>query len=156
MNIHSVKFIFLKKTLKPPFFQAFEAEIVANEKRVETILDHGHELIETEKCEKLKAAVERRLLYITNQWDNLREKTKETTEKLKEVSKQYNHIMSIKYMNLWMSSIETLLMNSDLGKCLDSVQHLLEQHKDIGEDIRSHWKKIEGMYIHIAIIVRFE
>lgn len=105
------------------------------------VLGNGRHLIYNES-EKLKQAVRERLGNISSQWDYLQEKTKEKNEKLKEVSKQYDHIMGIKYINFWMGDIETLLINQDIGKGLNAVKNLLGQHEVIEEDIAAHWIKI--------------
>lgn len=89
-------------------------EIESNTRRVMEVLGNGRHLIYNES-EKLKQAVRERLGNISSQWDYLQEKTKEKNEKLKEVSKQYDHIMGIKYINFWMGDIETLLINQDIG-----------------------------------------
>ncbi|XP_045481667.1 spectrin alpha chain-like [Harmonia axyridis] len=125
--------------------QAFEAEIESNTRRVMEVLGNGRHLIYNEESEKLKQAVRERLGNISRQWDYLQEKTKEKSEKLKEVSKQYDHIMGIKYINFWMGDIETLLINQDIGKGLNAVKNLLGQHKVIEEDIAAHWIKIKDL-----------
>lgn len=127
--------------------QAFEAELNANQERIKQLLTMGDNLIDKGKCadpETVKA-VRHKLTLITEQWQFLTEKTTEKTIKLKEANKQRTFNAAIKDLEFWLTEIESLLNTDDVGKDLNSVQHLQNKHQVLQVDIEAHEDRIKDM-----------
>lgn len=125
--------------------QAFEAELNANQERIQQVLSMGDNLIDKGKCGDSDDAVRHRLMIITEQWKHLTEKTTEKSFKLKEANKQRTFNAAIKDLDFWLAEIESLLKNEDVGKDLNSVQNLIKKHQLLEADIVAHEDRIKDM-----------
>lgn len=125
--------------------QAFEAELNANQERIQQILHMGNNLIDKNKCGGSDEAVRQRLTLITEQWHYLTEKTTEKTLKLKEANKQRTYNAAIKDIDFWLGEVESLLKSEDVGKDLNSVQNLIKKHQLVEADIAAHEDRVGDM-----------
>lgn len=125
--------------------QAFEAELTANEDRVNNVLDNGNKLIEKQKCGGNEDAVKQRLKYITEQWQYLIERTKLKTIKLKEANKRRDFNAAVKDLDFWLTEIETLLKSEDTGRDSAAVQNFMKKHQNLEADIAAREDKIKDM-----------
>lgn len=125
--------------------QAFEAELNANQERIQQVLSMGDNLIDKGKCGESDDAVRHRLTIISEQWHHLTEKTTEKSLKLKEANKQRTFNAAIKDLDFWLAEIESLLKNEDVGKDLNSVQNLIKKHQLLEADIVAHEDRIKDM-----------
>lgn len=127
--------------------QAFEAELSANQERIQQILSMGDNLIGKGKCGDGEEAVRHKLILITEQWKYLTEKTTEKTIKLKEANKQRTFNAAIKDLEFWLAEVESLLNVEDVGKDLNSVQNLQKKHQLLQADIEAHEDRIKDMNV---------
>src|SRR6218665_1854822 len=123
--------------------QAFEAELNANQDRIQQVLLMGDKLIEKGKCSGSDDAVKQRLIVITEQWKHLTEKTTEKSLKLKEADKQRTYNAAVKDIDFWLGEVETLLKSDDVGKDLDSVQNMIKKHQMLEADINAHNDRVK-------------
>ena len=127
--------------------QAFEAELSANQERIQQILAMGDNLIDKDKCSGSDDAVRQRLTIITEQWKYLTEKTTEKSVKLKEANKQRSYNAAIKDIDFWLGEVESLLKSEDVGKDLNSVQNLIKKHQLVEADIIAHEDRVKDMNV---------
>ncbi|KAI2810973.1 Spectrin alpha chain, non-erythrocytic 1 [Blomia tropicalis] len=126
--------------------QAFEAELNANQERIQQVLSMGDNLIDKGKCVgSADDAVRQRLTIITEQWKYLTEKTTEKSVKLKEANKQRTYNAAIKDIDFWLGEVESLLKSDDVGKDLNSVQNLFKKHQLVEADIIAHEDRVKDM-----------
>jgi spectrin alpha len=125
--------------------QALEAELDANSDRVDSVINMGKKLIESQQCAGSEEAVQAKLNSISEQWQLLTKKTTEKSFKLKEANKQRTFNAAVKDIDFWLGEVEGLLKSEDSGKDLASVQNLLKKHQLIEADIQSHEERIREM-----------
>jgi len=120
-------------------YEAFKAELDTNKERMKQIMKVGEQLINSEQLpSESQSAIRAKIDKLESQWDNLIEKSKEKGLKLENENKKNEFVTSVKDINLWISEVETLLDNKDLGKDLSSVEKLLKKQDKIEDDVVIH------------------
>ncbi|XP_014681189.1 PREDICTED: spectrin alpha chain, non-erythrocytic 1-like [Priapulus caudatus] len=125
--------------------QAFEAEMAANQDRVQALLTVGQNLLEKGKCSGSEDAVQARLMEIAEQWETLTSKSTEKSMKLKEANKQQSYNAAVKDLEFWLGEVETIVSSDDYGKDLASVQNMLKKHQLAEADIAVHEDRMNEM-----------
>merc|ERR1719489_746244 len=120
-------------------YEAFKAELDTNKERLKQIMKAGEQLINSDQLpSESQNAIKARIERLESEWDNLIEKSKEKGLKLENENKKNEFVTSVKDINLWISEVETLLDNKDLGKDLSSVEKLLKKQDKIEDDVVIH------------------
>ncbi|XP_074621265.1 spectrin alpha chain, non-erythrocytic 1-like [Acropora palmata] len=121
--------------------QAFEAELNANQSRLDAVDNTGQQLINDKHY--ASDQVQERLDELHQLWNHLFDRSKDKGMKLKEAAQQQQFNRATEDVELWFAEVENLLAVEDLGKDLTSVQNLQKKHAMIEGDVIARAEKIE-------------
>ena len=121
--------------------QNFEAELSANEPRIEEVTRNGEELINADHY--AKEPIQDHVTEIQTLWKQLNEQSERKGTKLKGASEQQQYNRNIEDFEVWMADIEGSLMSEDMGKDLTSVQNLQKKHALLEADVGSRLDRID-------------
>ncbi|XP_062560998.1 spectrin beta chain, non-erythrocytic 5 isoform X2 [Armigeres subalbatus] len=120
---------------------AFDAELGANSNRVTAIIEEGETLINAEHY--ASALVQEQLDILENDWQKLREASREKKECLAEAYEARLFERNLDDFNNWMDEVESQLSSEDYGKDLASVNNLLKKHEMLEADVAHHMETCE-------------
>ncbi|KAK2826814.1 hypothetical protein Q5P01_021028 [Channa striata] len=123
--------------------QSFEAEILANRYRVDTLTKEGEKLLTD--CSSAEAKVRPRLRELTDSWDTLIHNCKEKKTRLQEAYQALLVQRSLDDMDQWLGSVEREMANEDCGSDLPSVSRLLKSLQGLEEEVDGHRDRIQGL-----------
>ncbi|CAK6979040.1 spectrin beta chain%2C non-erythrocytic 5 [Scomber scombrus] len=123
--------------------QSFEAEILANRYRVDTLSKEGEKLVSDYRSAEAK--VRPRLRELTDNWDALISNCKEKKTRLQEAYQALQFQRSLDDMEQWVGSVERELANEDCGSDLPSVNRLLKTLQGLEEEVDGHRDRIQGL-----------
>ncbi|XP_041098647.1 spectrin alpha chain, non-erythrocytic 1 isoform X2 [Polyodon spathula] len=125
--------------------QAFEAELSANQSRIDALQKAGQELLN----DKHYAAdeVSGRMDEVGSLWKRLLEATELKGIKLREANQQQQFNRNVEDIELWLYEVDGHLSSDDYGKDLTSVQNLQKKHALLEADIAAHQDRIDGITI---------
>merc|ERR1739838_256354 len=118
--------------------EALEAELMTNRERIEAIISADQNLIDSNQCQDSEEAVKARIQALSDEWKNLQQKSNEKGTKLKDANEQHSFVIAAKDLQFWVSEVETLLDNDDLGKDVPSVGKLLKKQDRVEADVVAH------------------
>uniref|UniRef100_A0A8C5F367 Spectrin alpha chain, non-erythrocytic 1 n=1 Tax=Gopherus evgoodei TaxID=1825980 RepID=A0A8C5F367_9SAUR len=104
--------------------QAFEAELSANQSRIDALEKAGQNL-----------------------WKKLLEATELKGIKLREANQQQQFNRNVEDIELWLYEVEGHLASDDYGKDLTNVQNLQKKHALLEADVAAHQDRIDGITI---------
>ncbi|CAH1792768.1 unnamed protein product [Owenia fusiformis] len=123
--------------------QAFEAEVMANKKRVDAVNKEGEDLIKANhySAHNIKEALED----LDEVWKRLQAANVEKRDKLQDAyqASQFNH--QVDDMEHWMDDVEGQLTSEDHGKDITSVNNLLKKLQLLDQDIANHEDKMKDI-----------
>ncbi|KAJ8346496.1 hypothetical protein SKAU_G00278970 [Synaphobranchus kaupii] len=125
--------------------QAFEAELSANQSRIDALQKSGQEL--KDRKHYASAEVSTRMDEVALQWKKLLEATELKGIKLREANQQQQFNRNVEDIELWLYEVEGHLASDDFGKDLTSVQNLQKKHALLEADITAHQDRIDGISI---------
>uniref|UniRef100_A0A4W4H2V2 Spectrin alpha chain, non-erythrocytic 1 n=1 Tax=Electrophorus electricus TaxID=8005 RepID=A0A4W4H2V2_ELEEL len=125
--------------------QAFEAELSANQSRVDALQKSGQELIDRKHYASVEVAT--RMDEVSSQWKKLLEATELKGIKLREANQQQQFNRNVEDIELWLYEVEGHLASDDYGKDLTSVQNLQKKHALLEADVAAHQDRIDGITI---------
>ncbi|XP_055516190.1 spectrin alpha chain, non-erythrocytic 1 isoform X2 [Leucoraja erinacea] len=125
--------------------QAFEAELSANQSRIDTLQKAGQELIDANHY--ASDEVSARMNEVISLWKRLLEATEMKGIKLREANQQQQFNRNVEDIELWLYEVEGHLSSDDYGKDLTSVQNLQKKHALLEADIAAHQDRIDGINI---------
>ncbi|XP_036385628.1 spectrin alpha chain, non-erythrocytic 1-like isoform X3 [Megalops cyprinoides] len=125
--------------------QAFEAELSANQSRIDALQKSGQELIDRKHY--AKDEVSARMEEVGTQWKKLLEATELKGIKLREANQQQQFNRNVEDIELWLYEVEGHLASDDYGKDLTSVQNLQKKHALLEADVTAHQDRIDGITI---------
>ncbi|XP_067847252.1 spectrin beta chain, non-erythrocytic 5 [Heptranchias perlo] len=123
--------------------QTFEAEIMANQNRIQSIDTEGERMINAGHY--AVDEIEPRMKQIQDLWKELLENCREKRSKLVDAHKALHLQRSIDDVEKWLSEVEQQLADPIYGKDLASVKNLLNKQQDLEEDISSYVERIQGL-----------
>uniref|UniRef100_I3J096 Spectrin, beta, non-erythrocytic 5 n=1 Tax=Oreochromis niloticus TaxID=8128 RepID=I3J096_ORENI len=123
--------------------QSFEAEIVGNRYRVETLTKEGEKLLSESLSAEEK--VRPRVRELTDSWDTLIHNCKEKKTRLQEAYQALQFQRSLDDMEQFVVSVERELANEDCGSDLPSVNRLLKELQGVEEEMDGHRDRIQGL-----------
>uniref|UniRef100_A0A182PG07 Spectrin beta chain n=1 Tax=Anopheles epiroticus TaxID=199890 RepID=A0A182PG07_9DIPT len=115
---------------------AFDAELLANTGRVTAVIEEGESLINAEHY--ASSLVQEQLDIVENEWQKLREASREKKERLAEAYEALLFQRSMEDFNNWMDEVEAQLSSEDYGRDLASVHNLLKKHDMLEADVAHH------------------
>nr|XP_015222659.1 PREDICTED: spectrin alpha chain, non-erythrocytic 1 isoform X3 [Lepisosteus oculatus] len=125
--------------------QAFEAELSANQSRVDALQKAGQELINADHY--ASGEVSGRMEEVSALWKKLLEATELKGIKLREANQQQQFNRNVEDIELWLYEVEGHLSSDDYGKDLTSVQNLQKKHALLEADVTAHQDRIDGITI---------
>uniref|UniRef100_A0A8C3M1D3 Spectrin alpha chain, non-erythrocytic 1 n=1 Tax=Chrysolophus pictus TaxID=9089 RepID=A0A8C3M1D3_CHRPC len=125
--------------------QAFEAELSANQSRIDALEKAGQKLIDVNHYASDEVAAR------MNEDISMSTKLLEATElkgiKLREANQQQQFNRNVEDIELWLYEVEGHLASDDYGKDLTSVQNLQKKHALLEADVAAHQDRIDGITI---------
>uniref|UniRef100_A0A671QGT9 Spectrin alpha chain, non-erythrocytic 1-like n=1 Tax=Sinocyclocheilus anshuiensis TaxID=1608454 RepID=A0A671QGT9_9TELE len=125
--------------------QAFEAELSANQSRIDALQKSGQELVDGKHY--ASSEVSTRMDEVSSQWKKLLEATELKGIKLREANQQQQFNRNVEDIELWLYEVEGHLASDDFGKDLTSVQNLQKKHALLEADVAAHQDRIDGITI---------
>ncbi|CAB1318921.1 unnamed protein product [Coregonus sp. 'balchen'] len=125
--------------------QAFEAELSANQSRIDALQKSGQELLDGKHYAADEVSV--RMDEVSSQWKKLLEATELKGIKLREANQQQQFNRNVEDIELWLYEVEGHLASDDYGKDLTSVQNLQKKHALLEADVVAHQDRIDGITI---------
>ncbi|KAG8512815.1 Spectrin alpha chain, non-erythrocytic 1, partial [Galemys pyrenaicus] len=125
--------------------QAFEAELSANQSRIDALEKAGQKLIDVNHYAKEEVAV--RMNEVISLWKKLLEATELKGIKLREANQQQQFNRNVEDIELWLYEVEGHLASDDYGKDLTNVQNLQKKHALLEADVAAHQDRIDGITI---------
>ncbi|KAM4625618.1 spectrin beta chain, non-erythrocytic 5 [Polymixia lowei] len=123
--------------------QSFEAEILANRYRLDTLTEEGETML-SNGC-SAEGKVSSRLRELADSWDALIDNCKEKKARLQEAYQALQFQRSLDDMEEWVVSVERDLANEDCGSDLPSVNRLLKSLQGLEEEVDGHHERIQGL-----------
>ncbi|KAK1893841.1 Spectrin beta chain non-erythrocytic 5 [Dissostichus eleginoides] len=123
--------------------QSFEAEILANRYRVDTLTKESEKLLSDSRSAEGK--VRPRLRELTDSWDALIHNCKEKKTRLQEAYQALQFQRSLDDMEQSVGSVESELNNEDCGSDLPSVTRLLQALQGLEEEVDGLRDRIQGL-----------
>ncbi|XP_063288681.1 spectrin alpha chain, non-erythrocytic 1 isoform X6 [Pelobates fuscus] len=125
--------------------QAFEAELSANQSRIDALENSGQKLIDVNHYASDEVAA--RMNEVITLWKRLLEATELKGIKLREANQQQQFNRNVEDIELWLYEVEGHLASDDYGKDLTNVQNLQKKHALLEADIAAHQDRIDGITI---------
>ncbi|XP_012876722.1 PREDICTED: spectrin alpha chain, non-erythrocytic 1 [Dipodomys ordii] len=125
--------------------QAFEAELSANQSRIDALEKAGQKLIDVNHYAKDEVAT--RMNEVISLWKKLLEATELKGIKLREANQQQQFNRNVEDIELWLYEVEGHLASDDYGKDLTNVQNLQKKHALLEADVAAHQDRIDGITI---------
>ncbi|XP_072287916.1 spectrin alpha chain, non-erythrocytic 1 isoform X3 [Pyxicephalus adspersus] len=125
--------------------QAFEAELSANQSRIDALENSGQKLINVNHYASDEVAA--RMSEVITLWKRLLEATELKGIKLREANQQQQFNRNVEDIELWLYEIEGHLASDDYGKDLTNVQNLQKKHALLEADVAAHQDRIDGITI---------
>uniref|UniRef100_A0AAX7V4E4 Spectrin alpha chain, non-erythrocytic 1 n=1 Tax=Astatotilapia calliptera TaxID=8154 RepID=A0AAX7V4E4_ASTCA len=125
--------------------QAFEAELSANQSRIDALQKSGQELLDGKHYASTE--VSGHMEEVSSQWKKLLEATELKGIKLREANQQQQFNRNVEDIELWLYEVEGHLASDDYGKDLTSVQNLQKKHALLEADVAAHQDRIDGITI---------
>jgi len=125
--------------------QAFEAEVMANRKRVDIVAAEGQGLID----EKHYASkdIQDQLAHLENTWQGLVAASQEKKDRLQEAYRALSFHRLSDELETWRQEVEVQLSSEDHGKDIISASNLLKKHQLLEEDIAKHKNKVQSLLV---------
>uniref|UniRef100_A0A8C0VTJ9 Spectrin alpha chain, non-erythrocytic 1 n=1 Tax=Cyanistes caeruleus TaxID=156563 RepID=A0A8C0VTJ9_CYACU len=125
--------------------QAFEAELSANQSRIDALEKAGQKLIDVKHYASDEVAA--RMNEVISLWKKLLEATELKGIKLREANQQQQFNRNVEDIELWLYEVEGHLASDDYGKDLTNVQNLQKKHALLEADVAAHQDRIDGITI---------
>ncbi|XP_013909675.1 PREDICTED: spectrin alpha chain, non-erythrocytic 1-like, partial [Thamnophis sirtalis] len=116
--------------------QAFEAELSANQSRIDALEKAGQNLMDVKHYASDEVAV--RMNEVISLWKKLLEATELKGIKLCEANQQQQFNRNVEDIELWLYEVEGHLASDDYGKDLTNVQNLQKKHALLEADVAAH------------------
>ncbi|XP_034432002.1 spectrin beta chain, non-erythrocytic 1 [Hippoglossus hippoglossus] len=123
--------------------QSFEAEVLGNRYRVETLSKEGEKLLS--ESSSAEGKVGPRLRELTDSWDALVHSCKEKKTRLQEAYQALQFQRSLDDVEQCVASVERELANEDCGSDLPSVSRLLKALQGLEEEVDGLRDRIQGL-----------
>ncbi|KAM9354795.1 spectrin beta chain, non-erythrocytic 5 [Pholidichthys leucotaenia] len=123
--------------------QSFEAEILANRYRVDTLTKEAENLLSDSRSAEVK--VRPRLKELTESWDSLIQNCREKKTRLQEAYQALQFQRLLDDMEQWVGSVEKELASEDCGSNLPSVNRLLKAVQGLEEEVDGHRRRIQSL-----------
>ncbi|XP_020812650.1 spectrin beta chain, non-erythrocytic 1 isoform X1 [Drosophila serrata] len=122
---------------------AFDAELLSNSPRVQSVIHEGERLIRGEHFARDEIAQQVQLL--EGDWHKLKAASQTKKDKLQQAYDALTFSRSVDEFNNWMDEVELQLSSEDYGKDLAAVSNLLKKHERLEADVAHHGELAEQL-----------
>ncbi|XP_017057853.1 spectrin beta chain, non-erythrocytic 1 isoform X2 [Drosophila ficusphila] len=122
---------------------AFDAELLSNSPRVQSVIHEGERLIRGEHFARDEIAQQVQLL--EGDWLKLKAASQNKQEKLRQAHEALAFNRSLDEFDGWMDEVELQLSSEDYGKDLAAVSNLLKKHERLEADVAHHGELAEQL-----------
>ncbi|XP_026142105.1 spectrin beta chain, non-erythrocytic 5 isoform X1 [Carassius auratus] len=123
--------------------QSFEAEILANRNRVQTLINEGDNMLAS--SHPAKGKIKPRIKDVDDSWDQLLSNCKEKKLRLLQAYQALQFQRSLDDIEEWLGTVEIEVVNKDYGNDLASVSRLLKALQGLEEMVDAHMEKVQGL-----------
>ncbi|XP_043929471.1 spectrin beta chain, non-erythrocytic 5 [Protopterus annectens] len=123
--------------------QTFEAEIMANKKRIDSITTDGGRM--KHYGHYAADVIQLKVEDVDELWNELLANCQEKKSKLQDAYKALIFQRSIDDTDKWLDNMENELDTTDYGKNLVSVNNLLKKQEELEEDVSSHAARLQTL-----------
>jgi spectrin alpha len=120
--------------------QHFEAEVVANEVRVENVVKLGEALIASGHSNS--PDIRRRVDDLNEIWRELLDSMQHKSHNLEQAHEQQQYLRNVDDVEQWLAEVQSQLASDDYGRDLNSVINLQKKHNLLEAEIASHKDRI--------------
>ncbi|CAH8834837.1 unnamed protein product [Trichobilharzia szidati] len=125
--------------------QNFEAEIQANQSRVEDIKKTGQDLLNANhyNSPEIKAKIEQ----LDETWSHLVNAMGNKKKNLDQASRQQQFVRNVEDVELWLSDVEAQIASEDVGRDLNGVMNAQKRHNLLESDVAAHRERIDAFKV---------
>ncbi|KAH8851040.1 Spectrin alpha chain [Schistosoma japonicum] len=121
--------------------QNFEAEIQANQSRIEDIKKTGQDLLNANHCNA--SEIKLKIDQLNDTWSHLIGAMSNKKKNLDQASRQQQFVRNVEDVELWLSDVEAQIASEDVGRDLNGVMNAQKRHNLLESDIAAHRERIE-------------
>nr|XP_022333961.1 spectrin alpha chain, non-erythrocytic 1-like isoform X4 [Crassostrea virginica] len=92
-----------------------------------------------------KNYVDQRQKELQDLWDSLQDKAANKRKKLEDSEEEQKFNNDAKDLGMWISATKSKLQNAEMPRELQRAEIMIQEHKDIGEDIKAHKPKFRDV-----------
>ncbi|CAL8071830.1 unnamed protein product [Calicophoron daubneyi] len=122
--------------------QNFEAEVQANQTRVDDIKKMGQDLIQANHANAPEIGAH--LEQLDDTWSRLMEAMNSKKKNLDQANRQQQFMRNIEDTELWLSEVEAQISSDDVGRDLNGVMNAQKKHNLLESDVVAHRDRIEA------------
>ncbi|VDP84941.1 unnamed protein product [Echinostoma caproni] len=122
--------------------QNFEAEIQANQSRVDDIRKMGQDLIQAQhyNAPEIGARIEQ----LDDTWLRLANAMSNKKKNLDQASRQQQFVRNVEDVELWLGEVEAQLSSDDVGRDLNGVINAQKKHNLLEADVQAHRDRVDA------------
>ncbi|KAG1650604.1 Spectrin beta chain, non-erythrocytic 5 [Nymphon striatum] len=123
--------------------EAFEAELKANEDRLNSMNRAGKTLLDKDHYSSPK--IQELMMNVCNDWNELCKHSNDRDDKLRQAVAQHTYNRTLEDAKIRLDDMESKLASDDTGNDLRSVKTLMKNHQNLEKDLATWDKKIDEM-----------
>ncbi|CAH8828990.1 unnamed protein product [Trichobilharzia szidati] len=125
--------------------QSFEAEIQANQSRVEDIKKTGQDLLNANhyNSPEIKVKIEQ----LDETWSHLVNAMGDKKKNLDQASRQQQFARNVEDVKLWLNDVEAQIASEDVGRDLNGVMNAQKRHNLLESDVAAHRERIDAFKV---------
>ncbi|CAH8471323.1 unnamed protein product [Schistosoma intercalatum] len=125
--------------------QNFEAEIQANQSRVEDIKKTGQDLLNANHCNS--AEIKLKIDQLDDTWSYLINAMANKKKNLDQASRQQQFVRNVEDVELWLDDVEAQIASEDVGRDLNGVMNAQKRLNLLESDVAAHRERIEAFKV---------
>ncbi|VDP70732.1 unnamed protein product [Schistosoma mattheei] len=125
--------------------QNFEAEIQANQSRVEDIKKTGQDLLNANHCNS--AEIKLKIDQLDETWTYLINAMANKKKNLDQASRQQQFVRNVEDVELWLDDVEAQIASEDVGRDLNGVMNAQKRLNLLESDVAAHRERIEAFKV---------
>lgn len=122
--------------------QNFEAEIQANQSRVDDIRKMGQDLIQAGHYNAPE--IGSRIEQLDDTWMRLADAMSIKKKNLDQASRQQQFVRNVEDVELWLSEVEAQVSSDDVGRDLNGVVNAQKKHNLLEADVQAHRDRVDA------------
>ncbi|TPP57241.1 Spectrin alpha chain non-erythrocytic [Fasciola gigantica] len=122
--------------------QNFEAEIQANQSRVDDIRKMGQDLIQAGHYNAPE--IGSRIEQLDDTWLRLVDAMSKKKKNLDQASRQQQFVRNVEDVELWLGEVEAQLSSDDVGRDLNGVMNAQKKHNLLEADVQAHRDRVDA------------